>query len=169
MGIIDILIIIVITVAFVKGFSNGFIVELGHIVGIILGLYLALTFASVTLETLNIKGDYKYEIAFAITLVVVIVSVALLGKILTRFIDIINLSIINRLLGGAVNIVTTILVLALLLEILESFNGKAHWFKNSVFDTLICTTLLDVADAIFPYLEKYIGSSKGIVNDIINV
>lgn len=169
MGIIDIIVLIIITVAFVRGYSNGLIIEVGHIVGIVLGLYLALNFTGQTIEWIDIKGKYSYEIGFVITMIAVVIFVALLSRLLTKFVKVINLSLINRLLGGILNIITVILIMALLLELLESFNKKADLFNKSVFDTFICQALLDLSDMIYPYIEKYIGSSKSIANDIINI
>lgn len=169
MGIIDIIILIIIIFCFIKGYSNGLIIELGHVVGLLLGLYLALNFTEVTLDWIGIKGKYRYEIAFAITMLVVVICVALFGRVLTKFVNAINLSFVNRFLGGTLNIITSIILLSLLLNIFESFNGKSDLFDKSIFDTFICQFLLDISNLIFPYIDKIMDSGKSLTNEIINI
>ena len=45
MGTIDIIILIILAIGFVRGLKNGFARELGGILGIILGIYLAMNFS----------------------------------------------------------------------------------------------------------------------------
>lgn len=169
MEIIDIVIIAILAIGFVRGLKNGFARELGGVLGIILGVYLAMNFAGKTIDLLDIKSKYAYEIGFVVTLVGVIIAVALLARILTKFLEMLGLDGVNKIFGGVLSVITYILVMSILLEILESFNSKSQLLGVSFYeDSFMCKFMIELSDTLFPFIGKYIKISGDIVNDIIS-
>lgn len=169
MGTIDIIIIVILAIGFVRGLKNGFARELGGIISIILGIYLAMNFAGKTIELFDIKSNYAYEIGFAITLIAVIIGVALLSKIITNLLKMVSLDGVNKIFGGLLSVITYILVMSILLEILASFNSKSQLFGIDFYnDSFMCNLMINLSDTIFPFIGKYIKISGDIVNDLIS-
>ena len=142
------------------------------ILGIVLGLYIALNFTGYTIGWMEMAGidcKYSYEIGFTITIIAVLIAVLLLSKLLTKLISAISLGFINRILGGVICVIASILIMSLLLEMLESFNNKAELFNKSLFShSKLYPILEDIADAIFPMVNKFISESKETITNIIN-
>lgn len=169
MNILDIILLVIILLSFVFGFKNGLIKELGRIIGLVLGIFIALNFAGYVIEWIGLEGKYQYEIGFAITLIGVILIVLLLSHILTKLIDVVALSPINRVLGAIFSALTMSLILSIIVEILFSFNDKANIVSNEFFtDSFMYVFLNAVAETIFPFIGEYISKSKDFMNEIIS-
>ena len=172
MNVIDIIIISIAILSFIQGFRNGIIKEIGNIIGIVLGLYIALNFTGYTIkgmEWVGISSDYSYEIGFVITIIAVIITISILSNLLTKLISAISLSTINRILGGLICTITSVLIMSLLLEVLISFNNKINLLDNSLFEESNFNHILNkIADTIFPFVNDFIRESKETITKIIS-
>ena len=91
-----------------RGFSKGLIIEVATLAGLILGVFIAIRYSPFTegilKDFLNITSRYLSYIALAVTFLLVVIAVYLLGKMLTRLVDIISLGLVNKLLGTLLGI-----------------------------------------------------------------
>ena len=104
MNIFDIIIAALLLFGFVRGLMKGLFVEVASLVALIGGVYGAIHFsyfiADFLKESVSWSEEYISLAAFAGTFVVIIVIIALLGKMLTKLADFASLGIINKILGG---------------------------------------------------------------------
>src|SRR5690606_16214148 len=111
MNIIDIILLVFLLFGFIRGFIKGFFVELASLVGLIAGIYGALHFSYIFVDLLEgwISWEKKYiELsAFGITFILIVVAVALLGKLLTKISNIIALGLVNKFLGALFGLLKT--------------------------------------------------------------
>ena len=103
MNYIDIVILLFLLYGAFRGFSKGLIIEVATLAGLILGVFIAIRYSPFTegilKDFLNITSRYLSYIALAVTFLLVVIAVYLLGKMLTRLVDIISLGLVNKLLG----------------------------------------------------------------------
>lgn len=104
MNAIDIILGILLLFGLVRGFFKGFLVELAGLIALVLGIYGAIHFSdkvSHFLQTfLSLEERYLSIIAFALTFILIVFAIALIGKLLTKMISLLALGIVNRLAGA---------------------------------------------------------------------
>ena len=140
---IDIVFLLLILLACVKGYSKGLIIALFSIVGFIAGLAAALklsVYVSGKLSTtFNASGKWLPFISFLLVFLAVVILVNLGAKLLQKSVEMIMLGWLNRLAG--------IILYALLYSIFFSiFLFYAAQLKIISIDTM-------TASQVYPYLQ----------------
>ncbi|MDP2237986.1 MAG: CvpA family protein [Bacteroidales bacterium] len=144
MNILDIIILILLVIFTIQGFRKGLVAELSSLLALILGVYVAFFFSSVTADFLHeffgIESKYLKLIAFVLTLVLVIVAVAAIGKVVEKIINTLMLGFFNRLTGAVFGAIKGMLILSLILmllnylEIGESLISKERQQNSRLYD-----------------------------------
>ena len=158
MNILDIIFIIPIVWFAYMGFSKGLIIGITTLVALILGIYLSIRFSGIVAAFLmsNFDWDEKYIpiISFAITFVGVVIVIYLLGKILEKFIDMIALGFINKLLGGVLGIIKAVILLSVIIYIINSFDRKQNVFTEKLQQgSILYEPVESVVPRILPLLD----------------
>ena len=103
MNVIDVILLLPLLYGAFKGFSKGFIFEVATLAGMVLGVFIAIRYSAYTEnflhDFLNITSKYLSYIALAVTFLVVVMLICVLGKVLTKIVDMVSLGLINKLLG----------------------------------------------------------------------
>ena len=127
MNYIDIVILLFLLYGAFRGFSKGLIIEVATLAGLILGVFIAIRYSPFTegilKDFLNITSRYLSYIALAVTFLLVVIVVYLLGKMLTRLVDIISLGLVNKLLGTLLGIAKYFIMVCVLLMIVDDLEG----------------------------------------------
>lgn len=118
---LDWVLVVLVAIAAVKGFMRGFIIEVCALLGFVAGVWLAVLFSDRVGEALGLGAD-NTAIAFLVTLVGVIVLVYLLGRGLTKAVDIAQLGIPNKLAGGLFGALRSAFMLSVLLNLLAGWS-----------------------------------------------
>ena len=104
MNTVDIVLGIILLLAFYSGFKKGLFVALASLVGLIAGVFGALyfsDFAGAYLSRWFDWGDQMTKLAsFAVTFLVIVVVISMAGKFLTKIANFAALGLLNKLLGG---------------------------------------------------------------------
>jgi len=158
MNILDIIFIVPIVWFAYRGFSKGLIIGITTLVALILGIYLSIRFSNIVATFLmsNFDWDEKYIpiISFAITFVGVVIVIYLLGKILEKFIDMIALGFINKLLGGVFGIVKAVVLLSVIIYIINSFDRQQNVFTEKLQQgSILYEPVESVVPRILPLLD----------------
>ncbi|WP_224488446.1 CvpA family protein [Robertkochia flava] len=123
MNFIDILLGVLILYGVIKGFINGFFVEAASLIALIAGIFGAIHFSYLTGNYLTqyLEWEEKYInlAAFAVTFIVIILAITLLGKVLTKLANIAALGFINKIMGSVFGGLKFIVVLGGLLIFLS--------------------------------------------------
>ena len=134
MNYIDIVILLFLLYGAFRGFSKGLIIEVATLAGLILGVFIAIRYSPFTegilKDFLNITSRYLSYIALAVTFLLVVIAVYLLGKMLTRLVDIISLGLVNKLLGTLLGIAKYFIMVCVLLMIVDALNDKFHFISE---------------------------------------
>ncbi len=105
MNIFDIIIAFLALFVVYKGFKRGLVLELTGLLALFLALFLAYNFYDlVSDDYLSNYIDWSSELldlsSFILVFVVVAIIINLIGRLVTKLLDIAALSLFNRLLGG---------------------------------------------------------------------
>ena len=145
MNYIDIVILLFLLYGAFRGFSKGLIIEVATLAGLILGVFIAIRYSPFTegilKDFLNITSRYLSYIALAVTFLLVVIAVYLLGKMLTKLVDIISLGLVNKLLGTLLGIAKYFIMVCVLLMIVDALNDKFHFISEETGRT-VCYSIL---------------------------
>lgn len=126
MNYIDVIILLPLLYGAYNGFSQGLIVEVSTLFALMLGVFISWKYA-VNVEGL-LKGfvalpeSYAYYIAFAVTFLVVVVVMYLLGKLLTKLVDMVSLGLFNKLLGIVLGVVKAAIIVCVALFFINALD-----------------------------------------------
>ena len=103
MNYLDFIVIIPVLWGMFKGFKNGLISEVGAVVSLILGIWLATVFSQKGGEFVaahsSITTQYQEVVAFSLIFLIVVVLCFIITKLLKNFFDAIHLAWLDKLLG----------------------------------------------------------------------
>lgn len=159
MAVIDIILAALVLFGFVRGLMKGLFVELASLVSLVAGVYGAIHFSYFVGDFLkeSVSWDEKYIaiVAFAITFIVIVIAISLLGKLFTKIADFAALGILNKLLGGVFGALKVGLILSVLLIIFDKLNSTIPFVdKEATEDSILYKPVKSLAPMIFPDFLK---------------
>ena len=126
MNLLDLFILIPIVWATIRGFSKGLIIELATLAGMILGILAASYFASRVSQFLSeyftIGPSAMKIIAYILIFVVVLLVSWLIGKAITKAVDLVALGWLNKILGAVFGLAKGIIIAALIVMMVVYFD-----------------------------------------------
>lgn len=159
MSTFDIVIAALLLFGFVRGLMKGLFVEIASLVALVAGVYGAIHFSDFLGDWLknSVSWNERYIklAAFAGTFVVIIVIIALLGKILTKIADFASLGIINKILGGVFGALKIGLILSVIFIFFGKVNDTIPFVKKETLDgAILYRPVKKIAPTIFPSIIK---------------
>lgn len=159
MNTFDIIIAALLLFGFVRGLMKGLFVEIASLVALVAGVYGAIHFSYFLGEWLksSVSWDEKYITlaAFAGTFVVIIITIALMGKLLTKIADFASLGILNKILGGVFGALKIGLILSVVFIFFGKINDTIPFVKKELLDqSILYKPVKKVAPMIFPSIIK---------------
>ena len=141
----------------VKGFFKGFIIEAASIVALIVGILGALLFASTIGGLLSTYFDFDTipptGIIFALIFIVIIISINLLAKLLTKFIKMAALGLINRIFGTLFGGLKFAIMLSALLLLLNQFSFLFQYFDTRILEeSILYDPIKNLGEILFEWL-----------------
>lgn len=117
-----------------KGLKNGLFVEIASIVALIAGIFGAIHFSYFAGDYLsnNMEWDERYIniVAFAITFIIIVLAVHLLGKFLTKIADFAMLGLLNKIAGAIFGTLKVAVILGAILVFIDRANSSSGLIKN---------------------------------------
>jgi membrane protein required for colicin V production len=167
MNIFDIIIASLLLFGFVRGVIKGLFVEVASLVALIAGVYGAINFSYFASDFLkdyvSWKPEYISLASFAITFVVIIVVIALLGKLLTKIADFAALGIMNKILGGIFGALKIGLILSVVFIFFGKMNDTIPFIKKETLDeSILYSPVKKIAPTIFPSIIKEEKQEKSL-------
>ena len=153
---IDLIILIPVLFGLYKGYTKGLILSLATLLGLLLGIYGGVKFSHLTSQYLfeNFQIDIPL-IAFAVTFLLIMIGVYLLGKLLNKFTDILALGLVNNFAGALFGCGKVVLILAVALFFFENANASFNFVENNVIEkSQLYDYLKQTSEVVFPYFEE---------------
>lgn len=155
---IDFVIVVLIVLAVISGFSNGLVREVASLVGLILGIWGAIKFSDFTAgklyEWFDMTGQYVGIMAFIITFLAIVVIIHFIGTMADKVVETISLGFLNRLLGMVFGAIKNILILSVIFTILNSIDARRHFLPASVNESRFYMPISDIVPSIFPVIGE---------------
>ena len=159
MNIFDIVIAALLIFGFVRGVIKGLFVEVASLAALIGGVYGALHFSyfigDFLKEAVSWSQEYISLAAFAGTFIIIIVTISLLGKMLTKLADFAALGVINKILGGVFGAIKIGLILSVVFIFFGKMNDTIPFVKKETLDeSILYAPVRKIAPTIFPSIIK---------------
>lgn len=159
MNVFDIVIAALLIFGFVRGVIKGLFVEVASLAALIGGVYGAIHFSyfigDFLKEAVSWSQEYISLAAFAGTFIIIIVTISLLGKMLTKLADFAALGIINKILGGVFGAIKIGLILSVVFIFFGKMNDTILFVKKETLnESILYAPVKKIAPTIFPSIIK---------------
>ena len=155
MNYLDIIIAIPLIYGMIKGLSNGLIKEIASLLGLLIGVYVAINFSSYLTPKFTefLKGYEKFApiISVVILFIVSVMSIKILGYIIDKFIKAMALGFISILLGGVFGFLKIVVILSFLLSLT---NERGFIGKQTQQQSHLLPPLQKASKIIMPEINK---------------
>jgi len=155
MNYLDIVIAIPLLYGLIKGFTNGLIKELTGLLGLIIGVYVAINFSSYLYPKFEeILGGYEQFIpiiAFATLFIVSVLMIKILGYIIDKLTKALALGLVSRVLGAIFGLLKVVVIFSFLLAIVSDYDLID---KNTQDESVLLKPIQEVSELITPEINK---------------
>jgi len=151
MNYIDIIILIPALWFGYKGFTHGLIRELVSLAALILGIYAAFVFTDFVEKWIN-NPNIPKDAYFAITFIVVLIAVFLLGKLVEKIVKLVIPAFLNNLLGGLFGVAKVIVFFSAILFLIHSIDSKNVILTEEVIEKSFTYKYIE---PVVPYLKGW--------------
>lgn len=158
MSYLDIILIIPLLWAAYKGFQKGLILEIFSLLALFVGIYAGIHFsdyaADILRDHLNVDNEYTPIVSFAVTFLLVVIGVYMLGKMIEKVVSLASLEFINKAAGVVFGVAKVTLIVSVILVIFNAFNEKAHLLSDEEKEkSLLYNPLHSVSLKVLPAIE----------------
>jgi membrane protein required for colicin V production len=165
---LDIIIAIILLLFGVKGFRKGLIIEVVTLLAFAVGIYGAMHFSDFTAEHLKefmeINPKYLNTTAFVLTFILLVILVNIIGRMVTKLIQAMNLGFFNKLGGALFGMAKGVLLCSIMVMVLNNFQ-LIGIVKSEVREQ---SKLYPYIEETVPYVYRGFDLVKGYVNDLQN-
>lgn len=170
MNLLDILLGVILIMAFVRGMKKGLFVTLASLGGLILGIYCAVYFSDFAAGYLFEWFDWSEQstnlIALAITFIFVVYLVSIAGRFLTKMMDFAFLGIFNKLLGGVCNTLILAFIISVIFMFFNSWNPTNYVISDEKKeDSYLYKPVASLAPMVLPFILKEIKENRSEKNE----
>jgi len=159
MATLDIILLVCFLPGIIRGLSKGFLEQALALVGIVLSVWAAFRFSSLVCTWikpyLEVSETVLSVISFALILVVVALVAILVGKLLTKLLELAMLGWLDKVLGLVLALAVNALAIGVVIVLFDTLNLKFGFVKPEVLDgSVVYTALKDLSYLVFPYLKE---------------
>ncbi len=169
MNLLDIILGIILIMAFVSGMKKGLFVTLASLIGLILGIIGALYFsdfaAGYLYKWFNWSEQTVNITARAITFVAIVILISWAGKFLTKMADFAFLGVFNKILGGVFNALIAAFIVSVLFMFFNFWNPTDYVIpKEKKDNSYLYKPVASLAPLVLPHIfeevEDYNSSDE---------
>lgn len=152
-NIIDIIMIVVLVAGAINGYRKGVISQLGGVAAVVIGVWLAFKFGSQVSSWLGV--EMSDLVAYIVVFVAAMAASWVAVRILSSLVSSVGLGFVNRLMGAAVSLIFSSLMLSLAIGFFEKCNNLLDIVDPGVLEGSELTGYVtNISDVVFPYLVE---------------
>jgi membrane protein required for colicin V production len=160
MTILDFFITVFLVIGLVKGFRNGFFVELASLISVLLGIFIAIKCSYLTksyLEHHVLCNPKTIQVtAFALTFILVVIGVSMLAKIFTSIANFAFLGLANSILGAFFGLLRSVLMMSIVLNLFQKLQADHYIIsKEAKEKSTLYSPIQDIAKMIYPSIQEW--------------
>ncbi|MEM7085695.1 MAG: CvpA family protein [Bacteroidota bacterium] len=157
MNTVDIILGIILLLAFISGFKKGLFVTLASLVGLIAGVYGAIYFSHFTGGYLSQWFDWSDKItklaSFAVTFSIIVIVISMAGKFLTKIADFAALGLLNKLLGGVFSTLQYAFIISVFFMFFNSSNITGYVIsEEKKSESVLYEPVASLAPLVVPHV-----------------
>ncbi|QLE01340.1 CvpA family protein [Galbibacter sp. BG1] len=165
MNYIDIILGGLIIFGMVRGFMKGLFIEVASLLALVVGIYGAIHFSYFVGDFLTDKVDWEQKYinltAFAITFILIILAVSLIGKLLTKIASLAALGLLNRIFGAVFGGLKVAIILGAILIFLDRGNEAFTFIDQKTLDaSIIYKPVKDIGSFVFDWVLRETASTS---------
>jgi membrane protein required for colicin V production len=158
MNSLDLGILIIASIFFVRGVFRGFVFELVTVVGLILGYIISITYLSLLSGyILSFFPSFPESVVNLVSFFILFVGTNLLlrfvSNIITKTLKIAMLGWLNRILGGVLGMIKSIIIMSILVFVIDMMPFSSYLLEQGEVQT---SDLYPVLNALGPRLYEEI-------------
>ncbi|MCF6351016.1 MAG: CvpA family protein [Flavobacteriaceae bacterium] len=170
MNYIDIALAIILVYGLVKGFMKGFVIEITSLLSLLLGVYGAIHFSYFIGDWLKTKvsweGNTIQVASFTLTFLVLLFAVSMVGKLVTKLINVIALGLLNKIAGSIFGVVKIALIVSVLINMFAKLNDTIAFInKDTLEKSFLYSPVKTFAPTIFPSIMDTVEKLKDKIPD----
>lgn len=155
----DLVVLILMLIALVNGYRKGLIQQLVGLAIIILSAIFGGKLAAYILPELNRFLDLSPNLArvlsFLLAFAAIAIVISLIGNLIQKFVNVILLSFVNRLLGSFIAVGTLMFILSIILNLVLMLDKKENLISKEIKnESFFFERVEAVVPAVVPYLDK---------------
>ena len=155
MNFFDIITLVALVWAVVRGWRSGFVSQLLGLLGIILGGIFALRYGAAVGAMFGIDARFSVVAGFLIIFVLIIILANILARLLAKVLSFVGLGWVNTLLGVLLSIVKGVIVLSLVYAAIYALNKNLYFVESQYFDkSYTFDVVREVAKPLLNYWEQ---------------
>ena len=166
MNYLDIVLAIPLLWGLYKGISKGIVKELSSLVALIVGIYGAVHFADsihpYLKEQFSIESSFVPIVSFAITFIMIVLLVRLIGILLDKVIKMAALGVISKLLGGIFGVFKTAFIISGLLLVINTFD---YYLKLIPVDQKKASILYQPISEMIPSIMPNVKDGDSLIDE----
>ncbi len=156
MNYLDIIIAAPMLYGLIKGFFNGLIKEITGLLGLLIGVYIAINFSTYLYPNFTkvLAGNEKFIpiISFATLFIVSLMVIRLLGYFLDKITNFLALGFISKILGAIFGGLKIVVILSFILTIAGQYEFIE---KNTEKESVLIDPLKQISEIIVPEIHKH--------------
>lgn len=142
----------------VRGLMSGFVRSLSVFIGLILGITLAQAYAADLSPTIQewftMSARQCLSLSYVIIFIAVMVLVAIIARLLDKFLHLILLGWLNKLLGAIFGFFKWAIILSFFIMVIEYANNKFEFLSpEKKSESLLYEPIKKVVPTIMPYVK----------------
>ncbi|MDO5665305.1 MAG: CvpA family protein [Bacteroidia bacterium] len=155
----DLIILIFLLIAFVNGYRKGLVMMLVGLATVILaaifGGQLAVKILPELQKLIDVSPQLANVLSYIAAFLVIAIVLGIIGFLIQKIFESVNLNIINRILGSVVSVGTVVVVLSILLNLTLMLDSGEKIIKPDIKQkSFFYERVRVVVPAIVPYLNK---------------
>jgi len=159
MATLDIILLLCFLPGIIRGLSKGFLEQALALAGVVLSVWAAFHFSNLVCSWLKpyleISETLLSVVSFALILIVTSLAALLVGKLLTKLVELALLGWLDKTLGLVFALAVNALVIGVVIILFDTLNVKFGLVKPEVLDgSVVYTGLKDLSYLVFPYLKQ---------------
>jgi membrane protein required for colicin V production len=163
MSTLDIIVLIVAGLYVAKGFYKGFLIEAFSLLGFFLAIICAIKWSHDLLPMFPDSWGNSVLfnfIAYLLVFLIVFVAVQFLGRLIEKFVKLIQLNLINRISGAVFAFLQAVFIVSLIFWLSDQVNLISEESKENSFTYNACS---GVAPKVIDYSTENFSSFAGVI------
>ncbi|MFV0593487.1 MAG: CvpA family protein [Draconibacterium sp.] len=160
MNYIDIILLILLVLSAINGFTKGLIAEVVSLAALILGIWGAIEFSYITseflIENFHLTTKHLNIISFVVTFVVIVILVHIVGNVVNKMAEAVLLGFVNKLAGLVFGVIKSALIISVLLVVFDKVDKDVGIIsKETKANSRMYEPIRSLAPSIFPFIDDW--------------